>query len=134
GLGDLRDRCRWVVLERHPCLLGDLLDRLSDHWLQADPDRELPARPLEPTEGVLRPESRVGAQQLRPARARAFNTGDQLVKETFHPAGSVRRSGPQTDVNDLASIRPHGEDRVIAPHPGVAEAGTLLAGAVGLTD
>ena len=43
GLGDLRDR-RWGSPQRCPVVLGDRLDRGADVGLQADADRELPAR------------------------------------------------------------------------------------------
>ena len=46
--GDLRDRGGRVVGQRGPGLLVELVDRRADCGLQANADRELPARALEP--------------------------------------------------------------------------------------
>src|SRR4051794_23785238 len=81
GLGDLRDARRRVILKCLPGVLVDLLDRRAYGGVWADADRELPAGAVEPVEGLVRPEPRVGAQQLGSARAGAPNARDQLVAE-----------------------------------------------------
>lgn len=99
-----------------------------------DPDRELPARPVQPGEGLLGPEPRVGAQQLRAAGAGPIDTGDQLVAEAQYAARGVRRSFAQPDVQHLTTVGTCGQQRVVAELAGVTVGGTLLLVSVDLAD
>ena len=132
--GDLGDARGRVVIEPRPRAVVDLLDRRPDLRLETDADRELPARAVEAVERLVRPEPRVGAQQLRAGRAGALHACDELVAEAQHPARGVRRALAQADAQDLAGVRARGNQRVVAADAGVAERGALLAVAEHLAD
>ena len=134
GLGDLGDARRRVVLQGLPGRLLDLFNGGPDVGLHAHPDRELPARLLEPVKRLVGPKPRVGPQQLGPLGAGAVDPGDQLVAEAQHPARGVRRALATADVDHLAGVRARSEDRVITALAGIAKGGALLGIAVHLAD
>jgi len=64
----------------------------------------------------------------------AAGASNQFVDETVRAALSVRRTFPQTTMQDLPGSGNRGEQRVIAQHVGVAVAGALFRLADHLTD
>src|SRR5665213_2724300 len=132
-LGDLRLSAERVV-DGGPILFGDGLDGPDHGLVQGGSDGVADVVVTTGFDHMLGVEPRVRPQGQLASRSGPPRSADRLSHEPRCAPATAGRTFPVADVQDLPGVRPDGDERMLAEHPGVAIGSTLFLLPIDLLD